>query len=223
MTICTHRRECIFGKIEDGEMNLNQVGTIVRDEWLRSDRVRREICLDAFLVMPYHLHGVVLILTDCGSHGIGRKGEGDRRSPLQPRGPGRRSLSSFIGGFKASCTRSINDCPGMASTSVWQRNYYEHVIRSDRALNAIRHYIETNPLKWARVIPKIPNTSTTGANDGRQGAGKNRRAGEAGRYLRNNPAVLLLESHRGPVSRLTSGTREFRCRHSMTHLHSGHR
>lgn len=155
VTICAHGRECLFGKIEDGEMNLNQVGTIVRDEWSRSAQVRREICLDAFVVMPNHLHGIVLILTDHGPHSAGRKREGDRRSPLRPRGPGKRSLSSFIGDFKSSCTRSINERPGMASTSVWQRNYYEHVIRSDRALNAIRHYIETNPLKLVSY-PKNP-------------------------------------------------------------------
>ncbi len=166
MTICADGRECLFGKIEDGEMNFNQVGTIVRDEWLRSAQVRREICLDAFVVMPNHLHGIVLILTDHGPHSAGRTAgnpylggeascganrnpEGDRRSPLQARGPGKRSLSSFIAGFKSSCTRLINEYPDIAGTSVWQRNYHEHIIRSDRALHAIRHYIETNPLQWA--------------------------------------------------------------------------
>jgi REP element-mobilizing transposase RayT len=172
VTICARGRECLFGEIANGVMNLNHVGVIVRDEWLRSEQIRREILLDAFVVTPNHLHGIVLIVHDVpppvGATG-GRphitagpsvllkktvldascKQVGDRRSPLRARGPGKQSLSSFVGGFKSSCARSINECLGTAGISVWRRNYYEHVIRSDRALYAIRDYIEANPLQWA--------------------------------------------------------------------------
>ena len=64
VTICSHERKCLFGEILDGEMRLNDIGTVVRNEWLNSERMRREIHLDTFVVMPNHIHGVVFILQD---------------------------------------------------------------------------------------------------------------------------------------------------------------
>lgn len=150
MTLCTQNRECLFGDVVDGEMRLNEYGAIVRDEWFRSAVIRREIELfdDEFVIMPNHIHGIVWIVeSNVGATGwVGATG----RSPLQlpPRGPAKRSLSSFGAGFKSAVTKRINEHRGMPGAPVWQRNYYEHVIRNDESLNRIRAYITTNPIRW---------------------------------------------------------------------------
>ena len=139
VTVVTHQRECLFGGIADGEMRIDRYGEVVRDEWLRSVQIRREIELDAFVVMPNHLHGIVVI-RDVGAHG---------RAPL-PLAPHRppRSLGSFVAGFKSAVTKRINRIRGTPGLPVWQRNYYEHIVRDERELDRVRQYIAENPLRW---------------------------------------------------------------------------
>ncbi len=158
VTICTHERECLFGATHDGESQLSDFGTIVQTQWLDSARMRREIHLDTFVVMPNHLHGIVFIRKDI-SASVGATGgrpnlpkqdqKGDRQSPLRARGPGSRSLAAFVGGFKSACTRLINEFRCTPGLPVWQRNYYDHVIRNEKALEAIGNYIAANPEQWA--------------------------------------------------------------------------
>ncbi len=128
-------------------MVLNEWGQIVRDEWFRSAEIRAEIELfaDEFVVMPNHVHGIIWIVDDVGTtNHVGATG----RSLLRPRGPAARSLGSFIAGFKSAVTKRINARRGTPGMPVWQRNYYEHIIRNERALNAIRRYIAENSLRW---------------------------------------------------------------------------
>lgn len=176
ITICTHDRECLFGEIADGEMQLNSNGEIVVQEWLKSPSIRTEIILDAWVVMPNHFHGIVSInpipqpnniipIDHAKPDTVGVNG----RSPspqisskninLSPK-----SLSSFVAGFKSSVTKQINLLRETPRIPVWQRNYYEHIIRNHQALLNIRHYIENNPLNWVSDqlhpdnldMPKIP-------------------------------------------------------------------
>jgi REP element-mobilizing transposase RayT len=152
VTICTRERECLFGDAANGAMNLNEYGKIAYEEWIRSATIRHEIRLDEFIVMPNHLHGIVILTDGRGSHSVGATG----RSPLQPAhepqtfrpGPPKNSLGSFIAGFKSATTQRINRIRGTPGMSLWQRNYYEHVIRNEDELNQIRTYISENPLKW---------------------------------------------------------------------------
>ena len=139
ITIVTQDRKCMFGEIVDGEMRPNDWGQIVQDEWDNSREIRREIELDVFIVMPNHIHGVVVI-----ADGSGRA---TGRSPLQS-GPSRQSLGAFVGGFKAVVTKRINALSGLPGKPVWQRNYFEHVIRNEDSLNRIRQYILDNPMRW---------------------------------------------------------------------------
>ena len=151
VTICTHERRHLFGRVVDGVMQLNAFGEIVREEWFRSAEIRREIELypEEFVVMPNHIHGIVWIVEYGGTNDsqdiVGATG----RSPLQPRGPAPRSLASFIAGFKSAVTKRINHVRGTPGAPVWQRNYWEHVIRTERVLNAIRQYIHDNPPRWS--------------------------------------------------------------------------
>ena len=138
ITVCTHGRELLFGDVIDSEMELNELGRIAAQEWLKSARLRDEIALDAWAVMPNHVHGIVLITDD--------RGKGDR--PAAPAGPRPRSLGALMAGFKSAATKRINAQRSTPSASVWQRNYYERVIRNESALNRIRQYIADNPARW---------------------------------------------------------------------------
>jgi putative transposase len=158
VTFCSYQRDEIFGKIINGKMKLSALGDIVHVEWFRSAEIRKEIRLfdDEFMVMPNHGHGIVWIVdTTVGADRVrpnmerahamrpNAQNQDARRAPLR-RAP--RSLGSFIAGFKASVTsRAGNE---LHMTGIWQRNYYEHIIRNDRELNNIRRYILNNPLNW---------------------------------------------------------------------------
>jgi len=142
VTIVAYGRE-LFGQVVDGEICLSEFGEIVRDEWLASADIRCEIQLDAFVVMPNHLHGIVWIVADDDI--VGATG----RSPLPARGPTPKSLGSFIAGYKSAVTKRINEIRGTPGNPVWQRNYYEHIIRNEQDLDAIRRYIRDNPAHWA--------------------------------------------------------------------------
>ncbi|WP_204141832.1 transposase [Halomicronema sp. CCY15110] len=146
ITLCTFQRQCLFGQIIDGVMQLNECGQIVFEEWLNSSSIRQEIEFDQWVIMPNHLHGIVLI-TPVGAHG---------RAPLPEPAPRRvgvayrkpRSLSSFVAGFKSATTKRINTARNSTGTPVWQRNYYEHIIRSEASCQRIRQYIHSNPATW---------------------------------------------------------------------------
>jgi putative transposase len=144
VTLVTQNRECLFGKIKDEEMILNVIGQIVREEWFRSAEIREEIRLfeDEFVVMPNHIHGIVWIIGDL----VGATG----RSPLQsgPKGPAPKSLASLIGGYKASVTKRINLLRNTPGQAVWQRNYYDHIIRNKEDANRIYSYIQFNLYMW---------------------------------------------------------------------------
>jgi REP element-mobilizing transposase RayT len=162
ITICTYQKQCIFGEIIEDKMILNQVGNSVKREWLKSVNVRQEINVDEWVIMPNHLHGIVVIKQDDNNNstnlvgatdGVGAtNGMGASLAPLQnQKGVGVRkpkSLSSFIAGFKASVTREIKKVCRDKKPLVWQRNYYETVIRNEPQLNHIRKYIRYNPLRW---------------------------------------------------------------------------
>ena len=140
ITVVTDQRQCFLSEIADSRVSLTDYGEVIEQEWLRSTRIRREIQLDAFVVMPNHIHGIVIV---GDSPGVGAHG----RAPLPLHRPPR-SLGSFVAGFKSSVTRRINDMRRAPGLPVWQRNYYEHVIRGEEELNATRQYIRDNPGKW---------------------------------------------------------------------------
>jgi len=139
ITIVAHARAMLFAEISDGKAWLNEFGRIVENEWQKSAVIRREIGLDVFVVMPNHIHGIVNIIhADVGATG---------RSPLR-NGPPPRSLGAFVAGFKSAVTKRINNLRRTPGAPVWQRNYYEHVVRSDAELLRVREYILNNPVGW---------------------------------------------------------------------------
>ena len=145
VTICAHERECLFGEIADGEMVLNEYGQIVREEWLRSFDLRAEVERDEFVVMPNHFHGIMVLHDGRGTA---------RRAPTVERfgHPVSGSLPTVMRAFKSAVTRRINRIRTTPGTPVWQRNYYEHIIRNDDKLQRIREYITNNPAYWTMDI-----------------------------------------------------------------------
>jgi putative transposase len=135
ITICTFQRQCLFGQVVNGEMQLNEFGQMVAKEWLHSKELRQEIDFDEWVIMPNHLHGIVLIesIDPVGANGCLPSSSSWRNDPhrlvpsMRPR-----SLASFIAGFKSATTKRINTVREAAGTPVWQRNYYDHI--SERAI-----------------------------------------------------------------------------------------
>ncbi len=156
VTICTHRRVLLFGQVVDGEMMLNEWGKIVWEEWFKTAQVRPYVELfdDEFVVMPNHIHGIIWIVEMDDPHSVGarrrRAPTTDRRAPTveQFGKPVPGSIPTIVRAFKSAVTHRINALRGTPGVRVWQRNYFEHIIRNQRALNATRRYIAENPLRW---------------------------------------------------------------------------
>lgn len=137
VTLCTHGREMVFGEVVDGTMRLNAYGHIVTEDWLWLAERYLYVDLDAWVLMPNHLHGIVVILPDVESPGEG----GSRTAPTKP-------LGRLVGAFKTVSTKHVNEWRETPGRPRWQRNYYEHVIRNDSDLDRIRDYITANPTRW---------------------------------------------------------------------------
>jgi putative transposase len=164
VTLCTHARACLFGAIVEGDIRLNTYGAIVGEEWLRTAAIRREIALDVWVIMPNHFHAVVWIVSlddgDCrGARPCAPTEKPSRtRIPSEyPPGVNPKSLAALIRGFKSSVTTRINHMRGTPGAPVWQRNYYEHVVRDDDDLHDIREYVAFNPTRWEDDPENIAN------------------------------------------------------------------
>lgn len=145
VTICTVDRACVFGEVVGDAMRTNAVGRIVEAAWVRTGVIRPEVEIDVFALMPNHLHGLVTILPQEPAATVGAVGAmGGRGIPER----GRRSLASIVAQFKASSTAAVNACRGTPGARLWQRGFYEHVVRDDRSFEAIAGYIVTNPERW---------------------------------------------------------------------------
>ncbi|NOX38685.1 MAG: hypothetical protein GXO78_14235 [Calditrichaeota bacterium] len=148
ITICTHDRQWLFGHIVNGKMKLNALGKIAHQCWLAIPDHFPRTRLDEFVIMPNHVHGIIWIVDDPNRENVVVKNVGAKNvSPLRPRGTSR-TIGSIVRGFKIGVTKWARQHTNVYH--VWQRNYYEHIIRNDNELNRIREYIINNPLIWAR-------------------------------------------------------------------------
>jgi len=149
VTVCTHRREMLFGEVVNGVMQLNAFGEIVWKCWDEIPTHFPNVELDAFIVMPNHVHGIIVIVADGMVGATHASPLPDPQYLSHPRGPAPQSLGAIVGSFKSAVTRRINHMRGTSGAPVWQRNYWEHVIRTERVLNAVRQYIHDNPPRWS--------------------------------------------------------------------------
>jgi REP element-mobilizing transposase RayT len=139
ITICTNHRPCLFGTVHDGVMELSTAGLVVESWWLSIPLEFPDALLDAMVVMPNHIHGIVSLGTD---------------PERIPQGSGQ-SLGDVVGWFKSHTTHDYiigvrTDGWPRFRDKLWQEGYYEHIIRTDAAMKRIRTYIEANPGQWER-------------------------------------------------------------------------
>ncbi len=151
VTIVTWRRDFLFGEIVNGEMILNEHGQIADECWREIPNHFPHVELGAYVIMPNHMHGIILINDDVGAR---------HASPLQktPNGVSKGSLGAIIGSYKSAVTRLIGR--ELNETGIWQRNYYEHIIRNDNDLQNKTDYIEANPLLWEQDHENPVNITT---------------------------------------------------------------
>jgi len=198
VTICTFQWECILGEVVKGEMRLNEYGEIVKHCWEEIPNHFKQVELDYNVVMPNHVHGIIIQMgtvggTDTGTANVGTTDAGathvgarhasplppqhasplppqhasplppqhasplppqhasplpPQQPPTRPKGPESNSLGAIIGSFKSAVTKRINKLRNTPGQIVWQRNYYERIIRNEKELYQIRQYIIDNPRKW---------------------------------------------------------------------------
>jgi putative transposase len=127
VTACTQNRVVLFGEVIDGDVRLNEMGTIVQQIWDDLPTHYHGIDLDAFIVMPNHVHGIIILADESAR---------------------RHAIPEIVRGFKTFSARRVNERAGKSGV-LWQRGYYEHVIRNEKALDRIRAYIANNPARWA--------------------------------------------------------------------------
>jgi REP element-mobilizing transposase RayT len=201
VTICAYQRACLFGTVVDGEMRLNAAGAAVERCWEGITAHFPQVILDSYVVMPNHVHGIVIIdnsvlegwqgrarravplqhnsalgdprleretgvgtanIPNIDEHSVGARhavpGNGstthDRNADddrLRQFGvPVAGDLATIIRSFKSAATKAVNAIRGTEGPGVWQRNYYEAIIRNEKMLNGIRQYILANPAHWAQ-------------------------------------------------------------------------
>jgi len=176
VTLCTQNSDGLFGAIVNGAMVSSPLGQQVGDAWLHLPERYPRIEMDAFVLMPNHLHAILVISSDDVTVGpihelaSSPSGHGSPQAcaprdstvgPIHelalhdcpaPKGRAQRRqmlLPKVIGYFKMNTAKAINQVRNTPGTPVWQTDYYEHIVRNERELFAIREYIEGNPSQWA--------------------------------------------------------------------------
>lgn len=142
VTICVQHRQHLLATIGADGHTLSPLGQIVARCWLALPRHFPALTLDAWVIMPDHMHGI-LIVHDAPAERVPVPANGD-----WPNGTRRGSLNAIMQNFKSVSTRKVNAARHTPGASLWQRDYYERIIRDDRAFQRIQRYIEENPARW---------------------------------------------------------------------------
>ena len=147
VTICVRDHREVFGEIHEGQLTLNDYGKLVEKHWLEIPSHYQNVQLDEFIVMPNHVHGIIVIANNA-NHGIG-KFVGTEQCSVPVTGMNKRTglLSTAIKSFKEKCLKQIRNNPDSCDFQ-WQRSFYDHIIRDEQSLNNIRQYIRDNPRLW---------------------------------------------------------------------------
>jgi REP element-mobilizing transposase RayT len=166
ITICTQNRECLFGEIVDGRMVLNEAGRMIQSVWDELPQHYPGVDIDAFMVMPNHIHGIIFLNVGAGPRACPESGSYANPTNGQPQGVAPTiSLPDIVHHFKTLTTTRYRhgvthnnwaSFPG----KLWQRNYYEHIIRNEMELNEIREYILNNSAQWALDIENPDSIAT---------------------------------------------------------------
>ncbi|MBN1641952.1 MAG: transposase [Anaerolineae bacterium] len=144
VTICVRDHACVLGRVGAGVMELSALGEIAAASWLWLEEHHPYVSLDAWVIMPNHLHGILVL---DGAPQTAALSDQDKPYATDVAAK-HKPLGRLIGAFKTTSTAAINRLRNTPGTPFWQRNYYEHVVRDDADLARIRAYVATNPLRW---------------------------------------------------------------------------
>jgi REP element-mobilizing transposase RayT len=140
ITICTRNRECLFGEITDGQMALNEIGQIVNDEWKRLSGRFFNINTAIYQIMPNHIHGIISVGATLA---VALPRAGTSPAP---------TIGGIVGAYKSladkQCRRLFSE-KNEKMPALWQRSFYEHIIRDDEEYRRVAEYIVNNPVNWA--------------------------------------------------------------------------
>ena len=179
ITVVTQNRVCNLGKIVDGKMILSEFGKIVQQEWHKSFDIRKELFLDEFVLMPNHLHAIVVIDAAAAAESAVRPNipaetdgrpnipavqtdgrpsvRNEKKIGIAERLP--KSISSFLAGFKSAVNSAIDDyiddnqlmlTKFNSKNHFFQSGYHDHIIRNDESYARIKNYIKNNPKNWRK-------------------------------------------------------------------------
>ena len=151
ITICTEARQCIFGEVIDGQMQLNLLGHLAHTCWLEIPNHFPRFQLDTFVIMPDHVHGLLAIVDNTPVK------TQQRRVPTPEKlgQPVRGSIPTAIRSYKSAVTRFIHKFCETTEVPVWQDGFYESIIRDEESLNCKRQYITNNPQRWGENPEKL--------------------------------------------------------------------
>ena len=162
ITICTFNRQHLFGEVTGDRTELSAYGRIAYEEWFKTATLRKNVLLyeNEFVIMPDHIHGILWLLPHPSDseptpqHQQEDKTEQQLDVPANtPKHeqfgvPTRNSVPTVIRAYKSATTKRINESHNPFNQSIWQRNYYERIIRNEVSLERVRNYINDNPRKW---------------------------------------------------------------------------
>lgn len=134
ITLCTKNRLPILGRIEKGEMILNEFGRIVEECWFDLKNHYHNLKLDTFVIMPDHIHGIMII---------------DNSVPVSTIKT-RHGIFEFVRAFKTFSSRRMNELENTPGKTRWQSRFHDHIIRDEREFIRIQQYIRDNPLSWGK-------------------------------------------------------------------------
>lgn len=170
LTILTHKKENLFGRVIKGVVQLSPIGEIVQEQWEKLPSHFSNVLLDAYVIMPNHIHGILVI-----TERTARKDKAFEKHsnpnvfrsnamPIPSRA-GSNALPSKVGSqpgsvpamvqnFKSITSRMINKHRNTPGATIWHRNYYEHIIRDEEDYCRIQEYILENPRKWESMLAR---------------------------------------------------------------------
>jgi putative transposase len=134
VTICSYQRISLFGEISESEMQLNSVGEIAAECWVAITEHFPQVALDLWVVMPNHMHGILVLDNDDPHYKHVKK----------------TTLGNVINTYKGAVTRKLRQLDVLSEPRVWQGRYHDHIIRDERGLNALREYVLYNPARWEK-------------------------------------------------------------------------
>ncbi len=150
VTMGTAGRACVLSEISEAGVTLTRLGRIVERHWTRIPEVAPAVRLDVFVIMPNHVHGVLIFHDEVAVPGD---------SALRSSKP---TLNRVTGQFKSASARSINEFQRTAGRAFWQRGFHDRIVRDEEELSRIRAYIDENPLRWflgareSKALPQNP-------------------------------------------------------------------